>query len=116
MEYKCDCPPVNEKIITEVKTKMEKDEILYDAAELFKVFGDSTRIKIINVLLLNEMCVCDIAHVINMTHSSVSHQLRILKQARLVKSRKTGKTVYYSLDDEHIGEIMNIALSHIKED
>lgn len=114
-EIKCDCPPIHTEIIEKVKKQMEPDEILYDVAELFKVFGDTTRIKIIYALLKEKMCVCDIAHLINMTHSSVSHQLRILKQARLVKQEKAGKVVYYTLDDEHIGEIMSIGLNHIKE-
>lgn len=115
MEIKCTCPPIHEDLIKEVKRNMEKEETLYDTAELFKVFGDTTRIKIISALLNNEMCVCDIAHVINMTHSAVSHQLRILKQSRLVKASKKGKSVYYSLNDNHIKELLNIATIHIKE-
>jgi ArsR family transcriptional regulator len=94
---------------------MPEEEYLYDLAELFKVFGDTTRIKILYALFASEMCVCDIASLINMTQSAVSHQLRVLKQARLVKYRKDGKVVYYSLDDEHIKHIFDQGLMHITE-
>ena len=93
----------------------DKDEKLYDLADLFKVFGDTTRIKIIYALFEEEMCVCDIADLLNMTQSAISHQLRVLKQARLVKFRKEGKTVYYSLDDNHVNQIFNCGLCHIEE-
>lgn len=111
----CECNEVHEDIVSEVKTEMPEDEILYDLAELFKVFGDTTRIKILYALFSKEMCVCDIANLLNMTQSAISHQLRVLKQARLVKFRKEGKTVYYSLDDNHINQIFNCGLDHIKE-
>jgi len=94
---------------------MPKEEHLYDLAELFKVFGDTTRIKILYALFASEMCVCDIAALINMTQSAVSHQLRVLKQARLVKYRKEGKVVYYSLDDDHIKQIFDQGYMHITE-
>ncbi|MDR1774209.1 MAG: metalloregulator ArsR/SmtB family transcription factor [Clostridioides sp.] len=94
---------------------MPKEEVLYDLAELFKVFGDSTRIRILYALFSNEMCVCDIATLLNMTDSAISHQLRVLKQARLVKFRREGKTVFYSLDDEHISRIFDCGLAHIQE-
>lgn len=102
-------------IIKRVKSKMPDEEILFDIAELFKVFGDSTRMKIICCLFESEMCVCDIAELINSTQSAVSHQLRVLKQAKLVKFRKEGKIVYYSLSDRHVEMIFNMALEHIKE-
>ena len=102
-------------IIEKVKKNMPKEETLFDIAELFKVFGDSTRMKIICSLFQSEMCVCDIAEVINATQSAVSHQLRVLKQAKLVKYRKEGKTVYYSLSDKHVEIIFNMALEHIEE-
>jgi len=102
-------------IIEKVKGKMPKEEILFDIAELFKVFGDSTRMKIICCLFQSEMCVCDIAEIINATQSAVSHQLRVLKQAKLVKYKKEGKTVYYSLSDKHVEIIFNMALEHIEE-
>ena len=106
---------LHECIIDEVRQIMPQDEMLYDLAELFKVFGDTTRIKILYALFSKEMCVCDIADLLGMTHSAISHQLRVLKQARLVKFRKEGKVVYYSLDDSHISQIFDCGLSHIQE-
>ena len=91
------------------------EEMVYDLVELFKVFGDVTRVKIIYALLESEMCVCDIASLLDMTQSAISHQLRVLKKARLVKFRKEGKTVFYSLDDQHIDKIFSFGLDHIKE-
>lgn len=91
------------------------EEMVYDLAELFKVFGDVTRVKIIYAILESEMCVCDIASLLDMTQSAISHQLRVLKKARLVKFRKEGKTVFYSLDDQHIDKIFSFGLDHIKE-
>lgn len=119
-EYKadydrCDCNVIHEDIVNEVKKNMPEEENLYDLAELFKVFGDTTRVKILYALFASEMCVCDIATLLNMTQSAISHQLRVLKQARLVKYRKDGKVVYYSLDDEHIKNIFNQGLQHITE-
>ncbi len=112
---RCDCNIIHEDVVNNVRKSMPKEEQLYDLAELFKVFGDTTRIKIICALFESEMCVCDIASLINMTQSAVSHQLRVLKQARLVKYRKDGKVVYYSLDDEHIKQIFDQGLMHITE-
>lgn len=112
---KCDCNFIHEEVVDKVKGKMPEDEKLYDLAELFKVFGDTTRIKILYALFEEEMCVCDIADLLNMTQSAISHQLRVLKQARLVKFRKEGKTVYYSLDDNHINQIFDCGLCHIEE-
>ena len=109
------CTEKHQDIINNVKNKMPKEEILFDIAEVFKVFGDSTRMKIICCLFEAEMCVCDIAEIINSTQSAVSHQLRVLKQAKLVKYRKEGKTVYYSLSDRHVEIIFNMALEHVKE-
>ena len=111
----CKCEEIHEYIIDEVRQVMPQDEMLYDLAELFKVFGDTTRIKILYALFSKEMCVCDIADLLGMTHSAISHQLRVLKQARLVKFRKEGKVVYYSLDDSHISQIFDCGLSHIQE-
>lgn len=91
------------------------EEMVYDLVELFKVFGDVTRVKIIYALLESEMCVCDIASLLDMTQSAISHQLRVLKKARMVKFRKEGKTVFYSLDDQHIDKIFSFGLDHIKE-
>lgn len=112
---RCDCTMIHEEIVSFVKDKMPLEENLYDLAELFKVFGDTTRIKILWALAEAEMCVCDIAVLLNMTQSAISHQLRVLKQARLVKNRKDGKVVYYSLDDAHVKQIFDQGLIHINE-
>ena len=106
---------LHEKVIEQVQEEMPEEEILYDLAELFKVFGDSTRIKILYVLFQSEMCVCDIAQLLNMSQSAISHQLRVLKQAQLVKYRREGKTVFYSLADAHVNTILNQGLEHIEE-
>ena len=95
---------------------MPQEEPIYEVSELFKVFGDSTRSRIICALHIEELCVNDLSALLNMTQSAVSHQLRILRQARLVKSRKDGRVVYYSLDDDHIGEIFSLAFAHIMEE
>lgn len=112
---KCDCEVIHEEVVNKVRGKMPKEETLYDLAELFKMFGDTTRIRILWALDEAEMCVCDIAALLNMTQSAISHQLRILKQAKLVRNRKEGKVVYYSLDDEHVRLIFDQGLAHIKE-
>lgn len=111
----CDCNVIHEDIVNQVRDKMPQEESLYDLAELFKVFGDSTRIRILWALHEAEMCVCDIAVLLNMTQSAISHQLRVLKQANLVKNRKEGKVVYYSLVDDHVREIFDQGLIHINE-
>ena len=98
-----------------MKIKMPRDEMIYDLAEFFKVFADSTRMKIIFALMENELCVCDIANIVQTTQSAISHQLRLLKQSKLVKFRKEGKVVYYSLDDEHISQIVKKGREHIEE-
>ncbi|MDI9492954.1 MAG: metalloregulator ArsR/SmtB family transcription factor [Bacillota bacterium] len=113
---KCDCNVIHEDVVAKVRDKMPEEEILYDLAELFKVFGDSTRIKILWALEEDEMCVCDIAYLLNMTQSAISHQLRVLKQAHLVKNRREGKVVYYSLADEHVKLILDQGLIHTTED
>jgi len=112
---RCDCTVIHEDVVDSVRDSMPDEESLYDLAEIFKVFGDTTRIKILYALFASEMCVCDIAVLLNMTQSAISHQLRVLKQARLVKYRKEGKVVYYSLDDEHIKQIFDQGLNHISE-
>jgi len=111
----CNCSTIHEDVVEKVRKLIPQEETLYDLAELFKVFGDSTRIKILCVLFETEMCVCDIAALLNMTQSAISHQLRVLKNARLVKYRREGKVVYYSLDDHHVKEIFDQGLIHIKE-
>lgn len=112
---RCDCSVIHEDIVNRVKERMPDEEKLYDLADLFKVFGDTTRVKILYALSESEMCVCDIAALLDMTQSAISHQLRVLKQAKLVKFRKDGKIVYYSLDDEHIKHIFDQGLIHISE-
>ncbi len=106
---------VHEQTVEQVLREMPNDEDLYDLAELFKVFGDSTRIKILYALFEAELCVCDIAQLLGLTQSAVSHQLRILKANRLVKPRKDGKTVFYSLSDDHVRKIIAQGMDHIKE-
>lgn len=101
----------NNKILSD---KPSEDEI-FDLADLFKIFGDSSRIKIMYAISENELCVQEIAGIIEMTQSAVSHQLRVLKNSRLVKSRKNGKEVYYSLDDDHVSSIFSKGLEHIRE-
>lgn len=110
-----ECNVIHNDLIKKVKDTMPNDELIFDIAELFKVFGDSTRMKIICALLEEELCVCDIAAITNTTQSAISHQLRVLKQAKLVKYRKEGKIVYYSLDDEHVREIFMKGREHIEE-
>ena len=103
----CDQVFVHEELVEKVNKEMPMEEELYDLAELFKVFGDSTRIRILFVLFEAEVCVCDLAEVLHMTQSAVSHQLRILKQAKLVNARREGKSVFYSLADDHVRTIID---------
>jgi DNA-binding transcriptional ArsR family regulator len=112
---RCDCNVIHEDIIAKVRKKMPKEELLFNLAELFKVFGDSTRVRIISALLHSEMCVCDIAALLGMTKSAISHQLRALRQTKLVKYRRDGKVVYYSLDDAHVEGIFKQGLAHVSE-
>lgn len=112
---KCNCNIIHADVIDSVKPKMPEEETLYLLAELFSVFGDTTRIKILWALSEAKMCVCDISALLGMNQSAISHQLRVLKQAKLVKARKTGKTVYYSLDDNHVNEIFKQGMVHINE-
>ena len=96
--------------------ELPDDEVLYELADLFRVFGDSTRCRIICTLQIEELCVNDLSVVLNMTQSAVSHQLKILRDARLIKSRKEGRIVYYSLDDDHVSEIFTMAFQHVTEE
>ena len=111
----CEYMHAHPELIARVRAEMPAEEALYDLAELYKVFGDSTRIKILYVLFEAEVCVCDLAQCLNMTVSAISHQLRVLKQSRLVKSRREGKTVFYSLADEHVRTILGQGMEHIEE-
>jgi ArsR family transcriptional regulator len=112
----CDSTEIHESLLQIVNEKMPQEEELYNLAELFKVFGDSTRIRILFVLFEAEVCVCDLAKALNMTQSAISHQLRILKQNKLVKNRREGKSIFYSLADDHVRTIIAQGLDHIEED
>lgn len=112
----CESFELHENLLKIVRETMPEETELYDIAELFKVFGDSTRIRILFVLFEAEVCVCDLASALNMTQSAISHQLRILKQNKLVKSRREGKSVFYSLADDHVRTIINQGREHIEEE
>lgn len=112
----CTSNHLNDALIKKINNAMPNDELLFELADFFKVFGDSTRIKIIYVLLNTELCVCEIAEVLNMSQSAISHQLRTLRNAKLVKYRKEGKTIYYSLDDEHVKTVIEQGYSHVTHD
>ncbi|MBR1757325.1 MAG: winged helix-turn-helix transcriptional regulator [Lachnospiraceae bacterium] len=116
MVERCDTVEVHKELVRIVQEKLPAEEELYDLAELFKVFGDSTRIRILFVLFESEACVCDLAEALSMTQSAISHQLKILKQSKLVKSRREGKQVIYSLADAHVRKIIDNGLEHIEED
>lgn len=111
----CESTEVHEELLKIVSEKMPKEEELYDLAELFKVFGDSTRIRILYVLFQSELCVCDLAEALHMTQSAISHQLKILKQAKLVTGRREGKSVFYALADDHVRSIIDQGREHIEE-
>lgn len=111
----CDDIHVHEELVQRVHENMPDEDKLYDLAELFKVFGDSTRIRMLFVLFEAEMCVCDLAQALNMTQSAISHQLKVLKQSKLVSSRREGKQVFYSLADGHVRTIIAQGMEHIEE-
>lgn len=111
----CDCSVIHEDAVEHVKSEIVSDDELSAMSKLFKVFGDGTRIKILAALNCHEMCVCDLAVILNMTKSATSHQLRVLRDNNLVKFEKKGKHAYYSLADDHVREILDVALEHINE-
>ncbi|MDR1307822.1 MAG: metalloregulator ArsR/SmtB family transcription factor [Treponema sp.] len=111
----CTVTVIHSDTVDQVRRQLPREALLLDLAELFKVFGDSTRIRIIGALLHEELCVCDIAALLGMTNSAISHQLRILRQAKLVKYRREGKVVFYSLDDSHVEAIFRQGLEHVGE-
>lgn len=111
----CDCMHTHEQLKKQVMSQIPEEEKLGDLASFFKVFGDVTRIRILYALLCSEMCVCDLAQILDMTQSAISHQLRLLKQMALVKNRREGKTVFYSLSDGHISTILSQGMEHIEE-
>lgn len=112
---RCDCMHEHKELREQILREMPDDEELGMLADFFKVFGDVTRVRILYTLLRSEMCVCDLAQVLNMTQSAISHQLRILKQMALVKNRREGKVVFYSLSDGHIVTILSQGMEHIEE-
>lgn len=114
-EQECDCEIIHADKVKIAKSSMIDEDILLTIADFYKVLADSTRIKIVNILQENELCVCDIASILNMTKSAVSHQLKNLKEMNLIKSQKVGKEVWYSLADEHVSQVFEISLKHIKE-
>ena len=109
----CEYLYVHEDVVKQVTSEMPQDEILYDLAELFKVFGDSTRIKILYALFEAELCVCDMAQLLGLTQTAVSHQLRVLKNNKLVKFRREGKNIFYSLSDNHVRSILGQGMEHV---
>lgn len=111
----CEDVEVHQGAVEKALAAAPSEETLYDLAEFFKIFGDSTRIKILGVLFEGEFCVCDIAAILNMTQSAISHQLRLLRQNGIVRFRRAGKTVYYTMADDHIQTIYNQGLAHITE-
>jgi ArsR family transcriptional regulator len=111
----CDFIHAHESVIAKVRGKMPGEDTLYDLTELFRIFGDSTRVRILYALFESELCVCDIAQLLGMTQSAISHQLRALKNARLVKARRDGKTVFYSLADGHVQTILDQGMEHVTE-
>lgn len=113
-EFICDCNVIHDEVVENTIKEMPKEDTFNKIAEFFKILGDTTRTKILFALDLNEMCVCDIANVLGMTKSSISHQLGTLRRMNIVKSIKVGKEVYYALDDEHIKQVFEVALEHIE--
>ena len=111
----CEITQVHQGAVDQVRQVLPPDEVLSDLADLFKIFGDSTRIKILYALLRSELCVCDIARLLNLTQSAVSHQLRILKASNLVRFRREGKTVFYALDDDHVRSVLALGMEHVLE-
>lgn len=111
----CTVTCIHDNTVRKVQEMMPAEEKMKELADFYKVFGDATRIKILCVLLESEVCVCDLAEILGMTQSAISHQLRVLKQMKLVKNRREGKTVYYSLADDHILTIISQGMEHIAE-
>jgi ArsR family transcriptional regulator len=111
----CQTVCVNEENVKKVSKAMLPSEKLLDLAELFKILGDHTRVRILHALFHSELCVCDLASILKMNQSAISHQLRVLRSAKIVKFRKEGKNVYYNLDDDHVKVLMNEGLDHVQE-
>ncbi|MBE5763084.1 MAG: winged helix-turn-helix transcriptional regulator [Clostridiales bacterium] len=114
-KYECDCEIIHEDKVNEVKSKMLSDDEYLNLSDLFKMFADSTRVRIMHALEKSELCVCDLANLLNMTKSAISHQLQSLRLMNLVKYRKEGQVVYYSLKDDHVKKLIDIGFEHISE-
>lgn len=114
-QFICDCEVIHQEVVQHVKEELLEDDLIFDIADFFKIFGDSTRVKILWALDKSEMCVCDLAYLLQMTKSAISHQLKTLRNHKLVKARKEGKFVYYQLNDEHVKDILEKALVHLEE-
>ncbi len=114
-KYECDCELIHEDKVNEVKSKMLSDDEYLDLSDLFKMFADSTRVRIMHALEKSELCVCDLANLLNMTKSAISHQLQSLRLMNLVKYRKEGQVVYYSSKDDHVKKLIDIGFEHISE-
>lgn len=114
-DEKCEVTLIHEDNVKKAINELPDDELIADLSDMFKIFGDQTRVKILMALESGELCVCDIAAVMNMSQSAISHQLRVLKQSNIVKTRRQGKVVYYSISDDHVKEIFDIAIVHVKE-
>ena len=110
-----DCEVIHEDVVKKVKATFPKDEMLFDLADFYKIFGDTTRVKILYALDKSELCVCDISALLGMSVSAVSHQLRTLREADLVRQNRQGKVIYYSLADDHVRSILECGLEHILE-
>ena len=115
MDVKDEFLVIHQDVVEKVKSELPPDEILYDLAELFKVFGDTTRIRILYALFESELCVNDMAQLLGLSQTAVSHQLRVLKNNKLVRFRKEGKIVFYSLDDDHLRSIIEMGMEHVEE-
>lgn len=113
-EFVCDCNVIHQDIVDKITSEMLKDDLFYKIADFFKILGDTTRTKILFALDKKEMCVCDIANVLNMSKSSISHQLGTLRRSGIVRCRKEGKEVYYMLDDDHVKRVIEVAIEHIE--
>ena len=114
-DEKCEVTLIHEDNVKKAINELPDDELIADLSDMFKIFGDQTRVKILMALESGEMCVCDIAAVMNMSQSAISHQLRVLKQSNIVKTRREGKVVYYSISDDHVKEIFDMAMVHVQE-
>ena len=114
-QYRCEVECVDKEAVRSVKSKMLRDEVLFRVAESFQVLGDSTRIKLLHALSLRELCVCDLANLLSMSQSATSHQLQMLRESNLVKFRRQGKIIYYSLSDGHIINVLKMGVRHAKE-